>query len=612
LNEARALAITSGISRSWSQALSLGYGESRMAYYKQGEKIHVEITGEVLQNDTYKGKYSTTLVRETSPDRWSHFIFLRSELVKIDSRSGDEPEGTPVTMEFDAVITGEVDVEAINTTQVQEIVPVGAYGYTHFLYLNSSSITKIEPEPPKPEPEPEPVKRGTKFRVRISGTAKNDMQLNATTQVDEDGGAYSHLLYLNSRQIRGASDYGSTDNYGTAITANFDVEITGDVANGPKYTTEVKELSDSGEKLYTHYLRLDSPSVTEIKPEPEPEPEPPKPAGGIYVKGDTINVSISGAKLGENMRDFEEGRNANLFNTTTQVIDKLYSHYLYTNGDTVNVTYGESEATVSAVFRAEIADEPFAGPNGSTRVRDTTRCIHYVNLFSDSVAKVAPDLHGGKPVAELQDDFAFATAGTIGAVPDDALAAGYIVPSSPQLGGSDQRITVSDEEIESSAILTRIAELQDRKRETRYNVVRRSPRSGQARVIGGRYGSFQAAVTFIDDNDYDIAKVGVEVIGGEGNLADAEELEKLEALNQAGLTVFGSNQWITQSVRLYNGSFFDENWARNQAAEELPDPQNVDSWPYTLIDWDYAANERLSTDYRRVEFDYTNYYGVNT
>lgn len=223
--------------------------------YSKGDKIRVRINGRITGEDK-EGTYSTTQVNDGS----NHFLFLNSELVTT--------EGSSVTAEFNAEITGDIDQGALVTTQVRELLPDGSYPYTHFLFLPSKSITRLVPEQ-EPVPVPEPPltpEPGTRFRVRLMGVAGKGSQRNATTQVNENGG-YQHLLYLGSNLVKGASEYGgSNDSYGFPITANLDVEVTGDGLGAPaaEGLTSVREVNENGGTKYTHYLRLDSPSVTRL------------------------------------------------------------------------------------------------------------------------------------------------------------------------------------------------------------------------------------------------------------------------------------------------------------------------------------------------------------
>jgi hypothetical protein len=139
------------------------------APFAKGARIKVAIDG-TIDGDINYARDSTTPVLQAGTRR-THFLFLGSELVNTE---GDRREaGTQVSTRFDATVTDDYQ-ENDGLTQVQEIRRLADgreyAGYTHYLYLDSSSVLSVLPpkEPdavPEPEPaqqavpEPEPVQR---------------------------------------------------------------------------------------------------------------------------------------------------------------------------------------------------------------------------------------------------------------------------------------------------------------------------------------------------------------------------------------------------------------------------------------------------------------------
>lgn len=460
-----------------------------MTTYAKGDKIRVKMTVDVglstnSETSIYRGQimYSTTQVKESQTSgystRWTHFLFTNSDRVTVPGGTERPEEGGVGVAEFDARITGDLQDRPINTTEVTEDRPDGSFGYTHFVYLQSDSITKLE---------------------------------------NADG--------------------------------------------------------------------------TPLLPEELPEPEQVAPA--LYAKGDKIRVTIVGGRLGESMSTRRDYAGMYLIDSTVMVTAGSALHYLYRYGSGIAVT-GD---VVDANFTATVGDTD--GPDGTTQVKDDLGYVHYMLLQSANVTKVEPE------PAAIVDAVAFES--KIGVVPDGMLIQSYVAPVA-----DDERISSIDMAIESSDVRLRITELEGRPRVVTSAVVRRNPRPGQDRVLGS-FAAIVDAVAFIDNNDYDKTRVGVEITSGGDNEADRLELERLRLLNDAGMSVFGDVQWTTGGVRLYESDFFDSDWARSQAQEELnlADSSDLDSWPLSLIDWDRAAEYRRDLDYSRVVFDGVNYYGSN-
>lgn len=129
---------------------------------------------------------------------------------------------------------------------------------------------------------------GTKVHVtvnaRVTGQYTTGLDSTRTVTENEGPGQWTHLLFLSSPSITGIT--GSKDQVGDVIRAEFDAEVTGGFKQAERVTTRVRELSGGGSG-FTHYLYLDSPSVT-VLPERE-VPGQAKPVGGTRITpADTV------------------------------------------------------------------------------------------------------------------------------------------------------------------------------------------------------------------------------------------------------------------------------------------------------------------------------------
>lgn len=178
------------------------------------------------------------------------------------------------------------------------------------------------------------------------------------------------------------------------------------------------------------------------------------------------------------------------------------------------------------------------------------------------------------------------------------------------VGGT--RITPADTVFESAEVLNRIAELEDGAAVVRYRVTQK--RNGQALNPADRtLRTYAEAVDFLDERDYNQARFTIEPVKGPLSDEDQEELTLLKKLNEDGRDRFGSPQWITAGVRMYNDEYFTEDWARNRTVAKLNvAPYRLDEWPLNLIAWDHATQAVLDDKYTSVDFGNEVFWGSDT
>ncbi len=79
----------------------------------------------------------------------------------------------------------------------------------------------------------------------------------------------------------------------------------------------------------------------------------------------------------------------------------------------------------------------------------------------------------------------------------------------------------------------------------------------------------------------------------ESGLLDEDEIEELKILEES------ENDWPSDETMIREDKF--EDYARD-LAEDIGAMKDSDSWPYTCIDWEKAADE-LRVDYSEIEID---------
>jgi hypothetical protein len=148
--------------------------------------------------------------------------------------------------------------------------------------------------------------------------------------------------------------------------------------------------------------------------------------------------------------------------------------------------------------------------------------------------------------------------------------------------------------IEKDTVESRIEELNDSRL---WQVVRL--RTGD--IIRDEFDSEDQADRYVDEEDFNRERVSVRQ--AELDEDDSEELTNLARLVE--------DVGVDDSWTLYNESYFSEDWAKQEAVEELGVYRSaVDEWPLSQIDWEEARDERRDGRYDyQYGFDGTTFYG---
>lgn len=144
------------------------------------------------------------------------------------------------------------------------------------------------------------------------------------------------------------------------------------------------------------------------------------------------------------------------------------------------------------------------------------------------------------------------------------------------------QFTNADETIDTRDVLERIAELE---LEAQGRFMEENEKDGE----GTSYGELASAELsdWLDEED-------------------GEELKLLVALIEEVRNT--SDERPEDGVTLIRETYFDGDYAENYADELgfFPEGVNKSAWPFSLIDWDEAADE-LKEDYTDVDFDGVTY-----
>ena len=143
---------------------------------------------------------------------------------------------------------------------------------------------------------------------------------------------------------------------------------------------------------------------------------------------------------------------------------------------------------------------------------------------------------------------------------------------------------IGDDYISSDEVQERLQELKNTRDDEELFVVVRV-RSGEEIT---RWGSEEAAREYIDEEDYDPERVMVKEDESE---VDLEELARLDRINDWGESSF--DDWGDVTVRL--DSTIDADYAKQNAIDtgQIGYRADLDSFPYSFIDWDGAADYLL-------------------
>ena len=537
--------------------------------YKKGDRIRVNITGTTV-GSKLGGLSATTQVSEKG-DGYTHYLYLNSSSV-IGARLSDE-----VRAEFKAEIVGEIEGNRDITTQVREINSSSgaAEGFTHYVFLDSGSITPLN----VPEKPAEPLEknsttlvRGRKIRVdmtaRVTRRADDGDAVGKRFKVaDRTAQQWTHFLdldYATSQRITG------TRKVDGEIRAVFDAVVTGEYQAGRFTTTEVRELSSDG--LFfgaTHYLFTDSDAITALDEivlllssikEPVVKPaEPLEKNREVCVVGRKIRVDITARINGEGL---SLGTCAQVNETSTS----QFTHFMYVESPLVT----RGDKMIGAKFDAVIIGPYQEDTYSTTKVREinpdgTFGNIHYLFLFS--------------PVVTLLDEI---------------ITSPEITPAPAAKKERTKTVEIDGytSTIDRDEVVARIEEIDENQG---FKVIR--VRNGE---VLETFDDEDEARQYIEDEEYDKTRVVVEE--DELDEDDAEEKRKLQKLLD---DVAVDSNWT-----LYNESYFNADWAQEEARDVLGRSANFDSWPLDRIDWDDAAIEQRDGRFEyEYTFDGTSFYG---
>lgn len=247
---------------------------------EKGDKVRVDISGTV--GEYRPGLAATNQISETGGDSWTHFLYLTSDMI-----TGNREPGGKVRAQFTGEVTAERGSEQFGTTQVRELLPEGGYGFSHYLFLNSANVTKLEKVTQSAGvTDPAAATRfavGTKITVDMSVVigplASRMLSTNKVTQVD--GGRWQHYLFLGSDKV-----FPKIPKTGDTVRAQFSAEVAGEFRGSEDFTTRVREIRPDGSRGYTHYLFLESDAVT------VPSQQGDKFATAGTVTSDGITVTV--------------------------------------------------------------------------------------------------------------------------------------------------------------------------------------------------------------------------------------------------------------------------------------------------------------------------------
>ena len=258
------------------------------ADYPVGTKIRFRARVKVYEKT---GTNGTNQVQEVDGDRSNHFIYLPSDVIP-SATAGDE-----IDLDFEAVVKGEYEGSRLITTSVCDNSPEK---YTHYLYLDSKSVTVVKDPPVKDKKD---LSVGDRLRFKASVQVRDSVGDSSTRRVIEFApGTATHFLSLGSDKVGGSSDPVTGDK----IYVEFDVKITETPELRKDLTTQVQEIDG----VYIHYLYLESESVTvldgtepPIAPKPEPKPQP-KRRTTVAING--YDTSISSDDVRERISELED------------------------------------------------------------------------------------------------------------------------------------------------------------------------------------------------------------------------------------------------------------------------------------------------------------------
>ncbi len=516
--------------------------------YSIGDEILVRFTGTVQSSSP--GPNSTVAVYEKD-GIYVHYLYRGDTAI---FPRGYPRNGDTVEINFTATIDGPEEGEQDSCTQVT------CGGFTHDVFLGSKSVSLfILPSQNSAEDSSMAISSGDTVTVKFTGLVGADKSKSGTTKVTETIDGYTHYLYLGDTGIY--SGGGDRPAEGARVEFSFTAEATGDY--GDLFTRRVNRGG------FTHYVFLGSQRVTKTET-PEPEPEPVfVPTTGPYKSGDKIRVEFSGTVSRTEGNGPAGTARVEASNTT--------NHFLYLKDTSVFPDGPPGKGTAVAVaFTGEVYEDKASGDLATTRVISPNGNSHFLYLDGLQIKRI--------PV--------IGSAGTI-------TAAGTTVTQA-----AGQAITATDDEITSTAVNDRVAELETKGTGLAFTVTRDRTRE-LLPGFGGKPLTFNTAaraIEYLDDLDFDPARFTVNTVPSL-TADETAELNGLRNLAQAGRLIFGFDRWNTTKVLLRPDRYFSRDWARQQAGEKFglrADQVIETTWPFAFTDWSEAARDLKENQYLRI------------
>jgi hypothetical protein len=563
--------------------------------YEPGQQVRVAFTAEIL--DVGSNVNSTSRVREKGgPGNGTiHYLYLggltsREQL----TGSGDPaPAGSIITVDFITDVPApspRSDEAGSGTTRVSgPEKPKSSYQYTHYVNLDSPSVTPVLPKAATRDFPP-----GARLRAAFTGTVAGNTSLTgneplATTKVTDSAG-FTHYLYLISERAW-EQLCGTPGTIRPRTGEKVRVDFTATLVQAGQYGFVTDQLTtadgcraarnvpadEPASAGFNHYLNLASPCVTLAS---EPGPETPATATPQYTEDQDLILEFTGTVVTRNRE----------VNGTSKVTDDAgLTHYLFLGDQSLRqqaagqaAEFGPGDAiTLRLPFRMA-AQRDATTPAGATRVKDTLAgqgWTHFVNLDSPAV-RLASEL-APEPATAVSEPAPEAAAST---------PAPEAVQEAVRTAGLPGAITSTQLEITSDDVATRIEDLEGI---TGWEVIR--TRDGEA--VATEEPSRESCLEYIDDEDLNPARFTITRV--ELDEAGQRELARLKALQATAARMLGSSSWT-----LREGSYFTAQWARDEACEVL-DVGRADlaKWPLSEIDWDAAAASRVDELWASLDFD---------
>lgn len=520
--------------------------------YTIGEKILVKFTGNVRSK---RGPKGTVAIEENGGN--IHYLFLGDTGIFPEfPREGDK-----IDISFTAKINGRENDGPASGTEVRRP------GFTHYVYLDSPSVTSV-PENTKENENPIAYNDDDTITVNFTGTVGTPGKgIAGTTRIKELDNGTVHFLYLGDDSIF-LYPYAQRPVEGGMVQISFSARVRNNT--GELFTREV--VTNDG---FTHYVFLGSSSVSKTAKKNTKENENPM----AYSNGDTITVAFTGTVTGSSSvgRDGtapvkEKGKNSGYTHFLYLGDTSIYAGDRYPNG----ISRPSEGDTVEISFAARVTE--LTGDISTRQVVSDQGFTHYVFLGSPSVSK-----------AETK------TAET--PIPETPVS----VPVLP-----------TDDEVSSTAVTERITELEKRPAGGAFTITRN--RNGEPLYkFNGEPLTFTAtsdASAYLDEQDLEPLRFTISRSAASLTDAEENELRLLRQLDNAGLILFGSSRWTRTKVLLRAGRYFSADWAKQQAAEKFGlSTDSIDGWPFNFTDWETAASAFKASKNLMVTWDGYSFWG---